>query len=89
MRIFEIAFKRKRVHLAIAVLILSIVCSPSPLMAFERYNEVKKYDPYFSKYSKRYFGPGFDWRHFKAQAVAESRLPFGLSTRGEARICEC
>lgn len=41
---------------------------------FERYNNVKKFDPYFSKYSKRFFGPGFDWKYFKAQAVAESRL---------------
>jgi len=38
------------------------------------YNNVKKFDPYFSKYSKRFFGPGFDWRFFKAQAIAESRL---------------
>lgn len=34
----------------------------------------KQYDEYFKKYSKRYFGPGFDWRWFKAQAIAESRL---------------
>ncbi|EIC22265.1 transglycosylase SLT domain-containing protein [Thiorhodovibrio frisius] len=32
------------------------------------------YDADFRKYSKRYFGPGFDWRWFKAQAIAESRL---------------
>lgn len=42
--------------------------------AYERYNRVKKFDPYFNKYTKRFFGPGFDWRYFKAQAVAESRL---------------
>ena len=34
----------------------------------------KKYDGYFRKYTKRYFGPGFDWKWFKAQAVAESNL---------------
>lgn len=33
-----------------------------------------KYDVYFKKYTKRYFGPGFDWHWFKAQAVAESNL---------------
>ena len=33
-----------------------------------------EYDAHFQKYSKRYFGPGFDWRWFKAQAIAESRL---------------
>ncbi len=34
----------------------------------------KKYDRYFNKYTKRYFGAGFDWRWFKAQAIAESNL---------------
>lgn len=33
-----------------------------------------EYDNYFKKYSKRYFGPHFDWRWFKAQAIAESNL---------------
>lgn len=33
-----------------------------------------KYDRYFKKYSKRYFGPLFDWHWFKAQAIAESAL---------------
>ncbi len=33
-----------------------------------------KYDSYFKKYSKRYFGVGFNWKWFKAQAIAESGL---------------
>ncbi len=33
-----------------------------------------KYDRYFRKYTKRFFGPGFEWRWFKAQAIAESNL---------------
>jgi membrane-bound lytic murein transglycosylase F len=33
-----------------------------------------RYDEYFRKYSKRYFGIGFDWRLFKAQGMAESQL---------------
>jgi membrane-bound lytic murein transglycosylase MltF len=33
-----------------------------------------RYDDYFRKFSKRYFGPGFAWRVFKAQAMAESGL---------------
>ena len=33
-----------------------------------------RYDNYFRKYSKRYFGLGFDWRYFKAQGMAESEL---------------
>jgi len=33
-----------------------------------------QYDDTFKKYSKRYFGPAFDWNHFKAQSMAESNL---------------
>jgi soluble lytic murein transglycosylase-like protein len=33
-----------------------------------------KYDTYFRKYTKRFFGAGFDWKWFKAQAIAESNL---------------
>ena len=33
-----------------------------------------RYDDAFRKYSKRYFGPAFDWRIFKAQGMAESNL---------------
>jgi membrane-bound lytic murein transglycosylase MltF len=32
------------------------------------------YDEIFRKYSKQYFGVGFDWKIFKAQAMAESNL---------------
>jgi membrane-bound lytic murein transglycosylase F len=34
----------------------------------------EKYDPVFRKYAKRYFGPAFDWKYFKAQGFAESGL---------------
>ncbi|MGB5275587.1 MAG: transglycosylase SLT domain-containing protein [Gammaproteobacteria bacterium] len=33
-----------------------------------------EYDRHFRKYSKRYFGPLFNWQWFKAQAIAESGL---------------
>jgi membrane-bound lytic murein transglycosylase MltF len=33
-----------------------------------------RYDNTFRKYSKRFFGMGFDWRLFKAQGMAESNL---------------
>jgi len=33
-----------------------------------------RYDDTFRKYSQRFFGPGYDWRIFKAQAMAESNL---------------
>ncbi len=54
-------------------LIFLFVCAENAA-SFERYNRVSKFDNYFSKYSKRFFGPGMDWKIFKAQAVAESRL---------------
>lgn len=56
------------------LVLLLLVLIPLEAHAFERYNRVTKYDKYFSKYSKRYFGPAFDWLYFKAQAVAESNL---------------
>lgn len=40
----------------------------------ERQRAMSRYDDHFRKYSKRYFGPAFDWRHFKAQGMAESEL---------------
>lgn len=33
-----------------------------------------RYDDTFRKYTKRFFGPGHDWRMFKAQAMAESNI---------------
>lgn len=41
-----------------------------------------KYDRYFRKYTKHYFGPHVDWRWFKAQGIAESGLDPGA--RGPA-----
>ena len=55
---------------------------PPAAPAFERYNKVVEYDGYFSKYGKRFFGPGFDWKYFKAQAVAES----GLDPEARSRV---
>ena len=55
-------------------LILIFVILAGNALAFEEFNHVVKFDKYFSKYSKRYFGPGFDWRYFKAQSIAESGL---------------
>src|ERR1019366_3973848 len=33
-----------------------------------------RYNAFFRKYTKRYFGIGFDWQYFKAQGMAESEL---------------
>ena len=42
----------------------------------------KKYDRHFKKYSKRYFGPLFDWHWFKAQGIAES----GLQAKSKSHV---
>ncbi|MEK7728441.1 MAG: transglycosylase SLT domain-containing protein, partial [candidate division KSB1 bacterium] len=41
-----------------------------------------QYDEYFRKYSKHHFGVNFDWRWFKAQAIAES----GLNEKAESWV---
>ena len=43
------------------------------------------YDTHFQKYAKRYFGPHFDWRWFKAQAIAESHLRPGVTSSAGAQ----
>jgi membrane-bound lytic murein transglycosylase F len=43
------------------------------------------YDDVFRKYSKRFFGPGFDWQYFKAQGMAESNLAAAAKSRAGAR----
>lgn len=55
--------------------------APPPLSALDRATAARnarhdntRYDAYFRKYSKRYFGIGFDWQYFKAQGMAESEL---------------
>lgn len=47
------------------------------------------YDQFFRKYTKRYFGIGFDWRLFKAQAITESNLrPGAISPRGARGVMQ-
>lgn len=58
----------------IAFMLIITIAVPCQADPYARYNRVKQYDRYFSKYSKRFFGPGFDWHLFKAQAIAESGL---------------
>ncbi len=44
-----------------------------------------RYDNTFRKYAKRYFGPAFDWRLFKAQAIVESNLQMRVRSGAGAR----
>lgn len=67
------------VRLAAAALVLA-AWSPARCQGVTR-----QYDDTFRKYSKRFFGPGFDWRLFKAQAMAESHLDPSAASRVGAR----
>lgn len=65
----------------------AVLLAAMPSAAQQRPGERKgDYDQLFKKYSKRYFGPAFDWRLFKAQAMAESNLEpaaqSGVGARG-------
>ncbi len=52
--------------------LLALGCA-GPLAA-QRTDNRDRYDDTFRKYSKRFFGPAFDWQYFKAQGLAESGL---------------
>ncbi len=60
-------------HRLVVAAILA-ACLTSTLQAQRKPLAVDRYDDTFRKYSKRYFGPTFDWRQFKAQGLAESNL---------------
>jgi membrane-bound lytic murein transglycosylase F len=70
--------------LFITILVL-FLCHPFSLYGFERYNRVTQYDVYFKKYTRHLFGPGFDWRYFKSQAIAESNLNSGAKSHVGAK----
>ena len=55
--------------------------APPPMSTLDRATAARnarhdqtRYDAIFRKYTKRYFGIGFDWQYFKAQGMAESEL---------------
>jgi membrane-bound lytic murein transglycosylase F len=55
----------------LAGLIFLVLLLPTGLRA---QSVTSRFDPAFRKYSKRFFGVGFDWRLFKAQGMTESNL---------------
>ena len=58
---------------ALVPLLLGALALPAA-PALTRAQHMERFDAAFRRYTKRYFGVGFDWRHFKAQAMAESDL---------------
>ena len=70
--------KRKSILIAAAFLIPFLLQAAEMPEVTDRH-WTKKYDQYFRKYSKRFFGPALNWHWFKAQGIAESGL------RGNAR----
>lgn len=60
---------------ALFVVVLGLAAAWGPVAAQHRPGATnERYDQLFKKYAKRYFGVAFDWRVFKAQAMAESNL---------------
>jgi len=67
------ATSRAATSTALVAGLLSVAVTPAIATSQGKPN-VDRYDNIFRKYSKRYFGVGYDWRIFKAQAMAESEM---------------
>jgi membrane-bound lytic murein transglycosylase F len=69
------------------VLITATVCDAAG--SYEGLIRIDRYDHHFQEFSRRYFGAEFDWRLFKAQAIAESRLdPKAISSEGAVGLMQ-
>jgi membrane-bound lytic murein transglycosylase F len=66
----------------VAALLLLALAVAGPASA---QRQTDRYDETFRKYTKRFFGPGYDWRLFKAQAMTESNLDPGAQSHVGAR----
>lgn len=70
-------------------LILLLVALSAAVSTAEDLSQSARYDRFFVKYTERFFGPDFDWRYFKAQALAESSLRTDVrSVKGAAGIMQ-
>jgi soluble lytic murein transglycosylase-like protein len=63
-----------RARTALLAAAIAVVAVAAPSRAAAQRVPTDRYDAYFKKYTKRYFGVGFDWKLFKAQGMAESGL---------------
>lgn len=61
-----------------AVLVVLLLAGPARAVAQRAFGagnrDAAQFDESFRKYAKRFFGVGYDWQVFKAQAMAESQL---------------
>jgi membrane-bound lytic murein transglycosylase MltF len=72
----------------VTVLVLALLALASTAFAAGP-SPLNRYDDSFRKYSKRFFGPAYDWRIFKAQAIAESGLdPEAKSAAGARGVMQ-
>jgi membrane-bound lytic murein transglycosylase F len=72
---------------AIVIVLLSLSLLAVPKV--EGMDGMHRYDELFTKYTERLFGAGFDWRYFKAQALAESTMrPDARSPKGALGIMQ-
>ena len=79
---------KRPLHIVVALALVTAVSAASAPRAGAQAPS-DRYDDTFRKYSKRWFGPGFDWRIFKAQGMAESNLnPDARSTVGARGIMQ-
>ncbi|MCG6873096.1 MAG: transglycosylase SLT domain-containing protein [Gammaproteobacteria bacterium] len=70
-------------------LLLATLALEDPTLPVDSAAWTERYDPFFRKYGKRYFGPTQDWRWFKAQGIAESGLDAAaISERGARGIMQ-
>jgi membrane-bound lytic murein transglycosylase MltF len=64
---------------------LTFIILLSAFTIVECQKHLNKYDDTFKKYSKRFFGPVYDWKKFKAQGIAESGLSIEAMSQVGAR----
>ena len=76
-----------RVCVVAAACAFALAFAHAPLSAQSKAKarDPDQYDDIFRKYTKRFFGPGFDWQYFKAQGLAESGLEPNATSRVGAR----
>ena len=74
--------KKNLIKSTLCLIAFGILCGASPAYA-EAVTD--RYDDTFRKYTQRFFGPGYDWRIFKAQAMAESNIDMNAKSWVGAR----